>query len=215
MVPGRQRHDFTLVECPECDTVQRRRLAAAMALSDLAGDLVGCTFDNFKAVIPQTRFMLDVARAFVTNPQGWLLYSGPNGTGKTHLAAAIANAMRAQNKVCLFLTSVRLLSYIREAFDPQREKDNDWLSYSQRVEAIQKAPVLVVDDLGAEKPSAWVSEQLFVLFNDRMVNRRPTVITTNLRGGDLEPRLASRLRNVAVVTIVDCTGVRDYRMGGR
>lgn len=214
VVRDRLHNDFSLVECPDCDTVQQRRMAAVQVMSDLGGDLLTCTFAGFKARDAQTKAMLDCAINFADEPKGWLVMSGTNGTGKTHLAAAITNHLKAQNKVCLFLTAPALLAYLRAAFDPKRERDEEWLSLDQRVQYIRDVPVLVIDDLGAEKATDWTAEQLFVLLNDRQVKRAPTVITTNLKASDFEPRLASRLANKAVVTIVGSFGVSDYRRGG-
>lgn len=214
IVPGRDAGDHSLVECPACDTVQQRRMAAVQVMTDLAGDLLTRTFANFRARDAETTAMLKSALAFADRPRDWLLLSGKNGTGKTHLAAAIANQMRTRNRVCLFLTAPALLAYLRSAFDPRRERDNEWMTLDQRVQYIRDVPVLVLDDLGAEKATDWTNEQLFILLNDRQVKRMPTVITTNLRPQDFEPRMASRLGNRDVVTIAGSFGAGDYRRRG-
>ena len=201
-----------MVECPECDTVVRRKLDLMLAAGDLHGSLLNCTFATFKPV-GGTLIMLDAARRFAKNPAGWLVLFGQNGTGKTHLAAAIANSLREQGRVCLFITAPRLVEYLREAFNPRRDHDDDWASLTDRLNLIQTAPALVVDDLGAQNDTPWVNEQLYLLFDYRQVATLPTVVTTNLDMVAMEPRLSSRLRNRGISELVSANGARDYRTG--
>ncbi|MCE7947089.1 MAG: AAA family ATPase [Chloroflexi bacterium CFX4] len=130
----------------------------------------------------------EIALHYAEMPEGWLLFEGSYGTGKTHLAAAIANHAIERGAPVLFITTPDLLDHLRGAFGPSSET-----AYDELFERIRKASLLVVDDLGAESPTAWAIEKLYQLFNDRHRYRLPTVITTNRDPAQIEPRIRSRL----------------------
>ena len=143
---------------------------------------------------------------FVREPQGWIVYEGPYGCGKTHLAVAIANARLEQfGEQVLFITAPDLLDFLRMTFDPNAE-----FSYREAFEQICNVPLLALDDLGVENPSGWAKEKLFQLLNHRHAKALPTVITTNTELDELDPRISSRMREGGVVTHVQIKA-RDYR----
>jgi len=76
--------------------------------------------------------------------------------------------------------------------------------------ALLEAPVLILDDLGAQKSSPWAEEKLYQLLNHRHLARAYTVVTTNKKLGDLEPRIASRLGDREVSEVYEITAP-DYR----
>ena len=113
---------------------------------------------------------------------------GGYGCGKTHLAAAIANAVVQRGITPLFVTVPDLLDHLRATYAP-------YLSggYSDRFEQVRTTPLLILDDLGTENTTSWALEKLFQLLNYRYLMRLPTVITTNQELEHLDPRLRSRL----------------------
>ncbi len=151
------------------------------------------------------RRAFEIARRFAARPEGWLLLAGPYGSGKTHLAAAIAHEVVGRGDSAVFLVVPDLLDHLRSAFSPNAESDFD-----QRFETVRTVPLLVLDDLGAQSATPWAKEKLFQLLNHRYVARLPTVITTNLRLADFEPRLRSRLADPDVVTSINID-VPDFR----
>jgi DNA replication protein DnaC len=121
------------------------------------------------------------------------------GTGKTHLAAAIAHAAIDRGEPALFISAIGYLHRLRATFE-KKESGN----YSQMVEHIKAVNCLVIDDLGAEKPSSWTIERLYDAINTRLERQSQTIITTNFTNtGDLiehmkenpmgAERIASRL----------------------
>jgi DNA replication protein DnaC len=155
------------------------------------------TFDNFhirrdlsKEQQENMRRALDVARAFAKKPEGWLLFLGEYGSGKTHLAAAIANTQVARGALVLFVTVPDLLDHLRATFAP-----NSSVSYDKRFNEVKNANLLVLDDLGTESATPWAREKLHQLFNYRYNARLPTVITSSQNLEDLDERLVSRLRD--------------------
>ena len=204
-------HFGELEECPQCQTVPGRRVQAMQAMSSLRGKLSTYTFDSFRKV-KGAKLAYEAAREFAIKPQGWLVIHGRNGNGKTHLAAAIANHLYEQGTVVLFLNVPDLLDYLRMAFNPRREWDETNLSFEERFEAIKGAPILILDDFGAESETQWANEKIYQILNYRTDMALPTVVTTNLKLTDIESRLRSRLGNRLLGKVVQ-NAAGDYRMG--
>ena len=202
-----------LRECPDCQTAAARRVQAMLSISSLHGQLLQHSFRNFEQSEGAGQ-AYHAAFAFAQKPAGWLIFHGKNGSGKTHLAAAIANYLRERGVVVLYLTVPDLLDYLRTAFAPKREWGDDNLSFEDRFEAIKSAPVLVLDDFGAESETPWANEKLYQILNYRTDLALPTVITTNLKLMDIEPRLRSRLGNTMLGKVV-LNAAEDYRLRKR
>jgi DNA replication protein DnaC len=128
------------------------------------------------------------ALTFAENPAGWLLFMGSHGTGKTHLAAAIANYRRSRGDAVCFVDVAELVEYLRETQAGDEMSDRNVAFQEMRA-----APLLVLDDL-----TAWGKDRLFSLLNYRYTRRLPTIVTTALTLDELGPRLASRLLDHAV-----------------
>jgi len=135
------------------------------------------------------------ARSFAADLDGWILLEGTYGTGKTHLAAAIANERLKHGDKVLFVTAPDLLDYLRASYNPDSES-----TYDETFERVRNADLLVLDDLGVENPSAWAQEKLFQVLNHRYARRMPTVITTNQDIDKLDARLRSRMADVSYVS---------------
>ena len=173
------------------------------------------TFETFLAegvspdpiVRATVRRAFDRCKEFAETPDHWLLLGGTYGCGKTHLAAAIANHCITAGKAVLFLNTPDLLDVLRAGFAP--DADN---SYSNRFAEISNAPILILDDLGTESPTAWAVEKLYQILNYRYNAKLPTVITTNRELKDIEPRVSSRLSDTEMVTHLYMSAP-DFRAG--
>ncbi len=150
------------------------------------------------------RRVLETARSFAQNPEGWLVLMGPYGCGKTHLAAAIANAQLAGGTRVLFITVPDLLDHLRATFAPDSH-----ISYDKLFNEVKTAPLLILDDLGTESATPWAREKLYQLFNYRYNARLPTVITTAHRLENLDARLVTRMRDKRLSTLL-VVGVPAY-----
>jgi DNA replication protein DnaC len=151
-----------------------------------------------------------VAESYAEHPIGWIVYEGPYGCGKTHLAVAIANArLELFGEQVVFITAPDLLDLLRATYSP--ESDASFDAYFER---IRQVPLLVLDDLGVENPSGWAKEKLFQLLNSRHVNRLPTVVTTNTPFDDLDPRISSRMMQGEIVKHIRINAP-DYRRVAR
>ncbi|MGD9091875.1 MAG: ATP-binding protein [Anaerolineales bacterium] len=130
----------------------------------------------------------DTARGFAENPQGWLIFTGTYGCGKTHLAAAIANYRSDLGYPPLFVVVPDLLDHLRATFKP-----TSTISLDRRFEEIRSAPLLILDDLGTQSTTPWAREKLYQLFNYRYNAELPTIITTARYTDELDERLKSRM----------------------
>ncbi len=139
---------------------------------------------------------LATAREFARDPQGWLVFVGLESCGKTHLAAAIANACVSNGQPVVFQEVPELLDHLRATYRPESP-----VSYDQLFEAMRSAPLLILDDLGTESATPWAQEKLHQIVNYRNAARLPTVITMRKAVEDIDPRLASRMLDVSLCTI--------------
>ncbi len=192
--------------CPTCGEQRRKeRRDVLRPLSNL-DDYADKTFESFQVELRELNkaqqeslvHAWTACRAFAESPNGWLLLQGSYGCGKTHLAAAIANARVEAGQPTLFITVPDLLDHLRSTFAPDAEVDYD--SLFERVRTIS---LLVLDDLGAESPTPWAQEKLYQIVNFRYARRLPTVFTTNVELDRLDPRIASRLSDIDVTTRVN------------
>jgi DNA replication protein DnaC len=145
----------------------------------------------------------ETARKFAEAPEGWLVLTGTYGSGKTHLAAAIANFRAGQGFPVMFVPVPDLLDHLRATFSPASN-----VSYDHRFDEIRTTPLLVLDDLGTQATTPWAQEKLFQLLNHRYNAALPTVITSAKSVDELaksDPRLVSRMLDTRLCTIFAIT----------
>jgi DNA replication protein DnaC len=152
------------------------------------------------------------ARACVARPQGMVLI-GTAGSGKTHLAVGILRALaesKADSDPTFSLFRSRFV-VVPELLDTLRERIGD-SAVRDPLPSLVDAPLVVLDDLGREKPTEWVTDRLYVLVSARYNALRPTIVTTNYPLSELAERgydaMMSRLRDAAVVITLTAP---DYR----
>ena len=138
-----------------------------------------CTIDNF-VTYPNEKLMNALAQArrfaaaFPATSKGLCLI-GPPGIGKTHIAVSVLRQVILEKRARGLFYDVRdLLRVIRSTYNPVvRTAEMDILR------PVMDADLLVLDDLGAEKPSEWVEETMNLIVNTRYNEKRPTIFTTN------------------------------------
>ena len=149
----------------------------------------------------------NMAQKWAQEPEGWFTLIGETGTGKTHLAAAIAHEQVERGADVFFAVVPDLLDYLRRAYHPTNPE-----TYDDVFDALRETRLLILDDLGAHSTTAWAREKLYQLFSYRYIQALPTVITTNHNLEDLDPRLASRMADHQQTRVWRITA-RDYRTG--
>ncbi len=200
-----------------CDCRRSRREELRRRLASIPRRYRHCTLDGFFCQNPGHERALALARRVVRDFPGGrygLLFTGPCGVGKTHLAAAVLREL-VENRGArgLFAEFGRLLRRLQDTYDrgsatPSREV----------IDPVLLADVLVLDDLGATRTTPWVIETLGLILGERYDQDRLTLITTNLpvEAGPGEETLADRIgdrlasRLVEMCWIVPLEG-RDFR----
>lgn len=132
-----------------------------------------CTFENFDAVTPEQKTLLRKISELSTDEAVGLYLSGPVGTGKTHLAVATLLRLRAEGYIGRFISAQELVVACRNAF----RRDT---SAGDILEEYRGVAVLLLDDLGTEKPTEFSRETLGTLIDRAYRDCQQLIVTSNL-----------------------------------
>lgn len=174
-----------LFPCPECRPDATYKLERLRRFSRLTGDLAEVTFSNWE---PRAGLqeVPGLVRAWFKGGKGWgwLTLSGPPGTGKSHLLAAIVHASVEAGRPAIYSTLAELLGDLRDTFQPRAN-----ISFSQLLADVEEADVLCLDEVEKINPTGWAEEQLFRLLESRYrrLHQTMTILATNV---DLRDRSA-------------------------
>lgn len=153
-----------------------------LAESNLGERFKGRTFASFDAKRDREAFdacsKYANAEKLLELQRNGLLIAGGYGSGKTHLAAAVTNALIDRGIQVLFGTAIEHFDKIRNDFENT--------GINRHLASMKSANVLVIDDLGKEKKSEWTQQVLFDVVNFRYEHKMPIIITTNLVSEDGE-----------------------------
>ncbi|MBM7867792.1 ATP-binding protein [Heliobacterium gestii] len=194
----------------KCPCLIQEEIDEAFAQSGLTGDMKSQTFATFSmawyerqehlhpGLASRMRIAVERCRDFsdaiiAGSGKGNLLFYGTVGTGKSHLSSAIANRLLGAGKTVIYRTISQIMSSIMEAkFDFQNSGRQP-----EVLTALRSVDLVIIDDLGTEKPTDFVVTELFELVNDRLRMGKPMVVSTNIELGELASfynhRLADRL----------------------
>lgn len=213
----------------EAARLPRRYTGCRLANFDIRHQDPGVRGQLQKALADSQRYVDGFLREDGTFRSAGLIYVGPPGAGKTHLAAAVLVELIQSYRISgRFADFTSLIHQIQSSFDPKSSE-----SKREVLDPVINAPLLVLDELGSQKPTPWVQDILYLIINTRYNERRPTFFTTNYsldtprtsarsldRGADLMPvgeplsrrieaRLVSRLCEMARPILLD--SVSDHR----
>lgn len=177
----------------------------------------GFHFANYKAQTPSQVAAFQYAQSLVKDYPAvdrGLLLMGNVGVGKTHLAVSILKGLTERGFNCLFYEFGSLLKEIQDSYNP-----NTQTSELGVLAPVLNTDILVLDELGASKPTDWVRDTMAHIINSRYNDRKLTVFTTNYmddrrneREEVLEDRISTRLRSrlheMCKTVLMDG---RDYR----
>jgi len=168
---------------------------------------LNCSLDNFEVHNDSHRDALKISRQFVKNypaQEVGLVFIGPCGVGKTHLAVAIVQELiRTKDAACIFYDFRDLIREIQSTFTP-----DSVLSESDVLAPVFSSEVLVLDELGAKRPTAWVEETVFTIINHRYNHKKMTLFTTNYPDTDETEDRRDSFYKKGDESLIDRIGVR-------
>lgn len=128
--------------------------------------------------------------------QNWLYLVGSAGSGKTAAAMAVAQVALSNEMPTYFTTVTDLLADMRPSNTDEEQRDS-------LMNTCRTVPLLILDDIGQEKSSEWVREQLYRIINARWNEKLPTVFTSNSPLSEIRETISeavySRIRGQAIV----------------
>src|SRR5699024_341075 len=137
---------------------------------------------------------LDMFEDAKRNGMGLYICSETKGSGKTRMAASIANELMEKHDTQVkFSTSMRILTEIRRSYDPGTA-----MSESQLLSALSTTEVLVIDDFGTERVTDWVKDKFYEIINSCYVDKKVTIFTSNDPIEDLkyDDRITNRIKEM-------------------
>jgi DNA replication protein DnaC len=200
-----------------CRSTERRaKLLADACIPKLYGETSLQTYQPAKGSLSQLRafnYAHTLVRDYPMVARGILLM-GSVGVGKTHLAVSILRGLMEKGIACRFYEYRALLKAIQNSYNP-----NTQTTEMSILAPLIESEVIVLDELGAAKPSEWVQETIGLIINGRYNEQKLTILTTNYRdegqssidetlGDRIGVRLRSRLYQMCKTIVVEGD---DYR----
>jgi DNA replication protein DnaC len=194
----------TVRPAKKCQCLIQEEIDEMYRAAGLTGPLREQNFDGFDLTVYPSQDreymgkVLDYCKGYAQRlargtQQESLLLMGGVGLGKTFLASAIANVAVAARRTVVYFTFSEFVDLLR--FNKFETQD----TYQEGMQRLLDADLIVMDDIGAEKVTEFVAQELFTIINHRMNRMLPMVVSTNLTPEDVEPtygeRIASRLLN--------------------
>jgi DNA replication protein DnaC len=210
-----------------CECQDAKRIAAVLARAKVPERYEHCTFANFNAAYPGADKSLSAAHLMIRSfaeqyplERRGILLTGSIGSGKTHLAtSALKWIIEQRGAQGLYCDYRELLRAIQNSYNPQVAATE-----MQILTPVMSAEVLILDDLGAIRPSEWVWDTVSLVLNARYNAVRTTIITTNypvlppgaggMREETLGDRIGERMRSrlLEMCRVVEMKG-EDFRAG--
>jgi DNA replication protein DnaC len=191
-----------------CECFQKHQLERLVASANIPARYESCLFENFDAITSKLDLVKTLAKRFVEDypvVDCGLLILGPCGVGKTHLAVSILRALIYKHgSVGLFYDFRDLLKKIQNCYNPVSQSTE-----MQILDPVLSSEVVVLDDLGSERPTEWVRDTFAYILNTRYNQKLTTLITSNF---DDQPREIRTLSNGSRVpseeSLEDRIGIR-------
>jgi len=168
-----------------------------------------CSFENFDPRHDNSHpHALKISQKFVSNYPAQdigLLYQGPCGVGKTHLAVAtICELIQKKKTPCFFCDFRELIRNIQKTYNAE-----SLATESDVLDPIFQKEVVVLDELGAKRSTAWVEETIFYIINHRYNNKKLTIFTSNyIDSGEEEEDIRDSRFKGKEDSLLDRIGIR-------
>jgi DNA replication protein DnaC len=203
-----------------CDCGMEARASLVMERARIPKRYEHCDFESYSTDVGATSQQHHSLQQAKLSAQGFvrdypgssekgLLFMGPSGVGKTHLAVAALKDLIQRGHAGLFCDYRELLKEIQASYNPASESTE-----MKILEPIRTVEILVLDDLGASKPSDWVRDIVGIVLNARYNENRTTIITTNYLDNPATEGEMARLPNGKLMAPVREDAL-EQRIGSR
>lgn len=137
---------------------------------------------------------------------GLYIWSRTKGSGKTRIAAGIANELM-KNYAVKFAVSLTILQEIKNTW----RRDTEY-SENQLLDALYTTDILVIDDFGVERPADWINDKMYQIINERYINQKVTIFTSNdpLDKLSYDDRITNRIKERTYQIAFPEESVRDH-----
>lgn len=208
----------TAVEC-KCGIRQRKIMNGYLSFANIPESFKNVSLDNFNikiynnqnrvnAALKIVKYWLDNFESMQERGMGLYLYSNAKGSGKTRMAASVANELiYAKHIQVKFATSLQILNEIKKSWD----KKNNEHTESKLLDSLSKTDILVIDDFGTEQIRDWISELFYQIINNRYVDKKITIFTSNseLESLKYDDRIINRIKERTFQIPIPEESVRD------
>jgi DNA replication protein DnaC len=165
-----------------CDCFLQTQAKHLLAVSEIPARYVDCAFSNYEAGgndgLASAKIKIETWSSQYPLEKSGLLLVGPSGVGKTHLSVAALKRLTEKGVHCLFCDYRELLKKIQNSYNPSVQTTELDL-----LRPIFETEVVLLDDLGAVKPSEWVWDTVSLILNARYNEKLTTIITSNFLDG--------------------------------
>lgn len=190
----------------ECECMKERRMKNRLNFANIPETFKDVELSNFRSDVYKKeeskkaiKIVVGIVKEYLKDldnnleqGMGLYIYSKTKGSGKTRLAISIANElMKKHNTQVKFATSPQILNEIRSTWD----RDSEYTE-SKLLDALSTTKVLVIDDFGTEEVKGWVNDKYYSIINQRYINKKTTILTSNheLEHLEYDDRIISRIR---------------------
>ena len=165
-----------------CDCFLKAQSAQLIRSSGIPARYAQCDFGNYETdanqALAAAKLAIEKWAAQYPLDRSGILLIGPSGVGKTHLSVAAIKALMAKGVHCSFCDYRDLLKRIQDSYNPSVQATE-----LEVLRPVFETEVVVLDDLGAVKPSEWVWDTVSLILNTRYNDNRTTIITSNFMDG--------------------------------